>query len=178
MPRSPPFTVTLLSVTSFTVAWKKFISPIKSATSRQLGRSYSSQPFQPHRGQHGFDLAAQLVAGKAGFSQSVGDIVEHVQVRKNRIGLEHHVGRPQVRRHAVHRYSVDGDDAMIGRLEARDHAQQCALAAARWPQQRKEHAAFDRQIDRIDHTRAAERLADLRYRQKAHHAPTIGFLTP
>ena len=86
-------------------------------------------------------------------AQAIGDIVEHIEVRKDRIGLEHHVGGPQMRRHRVHRLAVDGDDAAVRRLEARDHAQQGGLAAARRAQQGKELAARDLQADVIHHRR-------------------------
>ena len=39
VPRIPAFTVAPASAIARTVAWKKLISPMKSATSRQLGHS-------------------------------------------------------------------------------------------------------------------------------------------
>ena len=43
-----------------------------------------------HR-QRVLDAAVEFGAGQPVLAQAVGDVVEHVQVGKNRIGLEHHV---------------------------------------------------------------------------------------
>src|SRR5213079_3798733 len=51
------------------------------------------------------------------------------------------------------------DTALIRRLEAGDQSEQRGLATARWPQQREELAALDRQEHAIDCGYCAEPLA-------------------
>ena len=117
------------------------------------------QPFEPHRGQHGLDRAAQRRLRQLQLAQAIGDIVEDIEMRKDRVGLEHHVGGPQMRRHAVHGLAIDDDGAAVRRLEAGDHPQQGGLAAAGWAEQREEFAARHLQADVIHHRRAAEAFA-------------------
>jgi hypothetical protein len=42
-------------------------------------------------------------------AQPVGDFVADVQMRKDRIVLEHHVDRPMMRRHILHRLAIYDD---------------------------------------------------------------------
>ena len=44
-------------------------------------------------------------------AQAVADVARHVHVREEGVGLEHHVDRPAVRRHAGHVLAVDQDAA-------------------------------------------------------------------
>ena len=73
--------------------------------------------------------------------ERIGDIVEHVEMRPDRIGLEHHSDRAlvhrnedaaRVRDHA----SADRDRALLGPLEAGDAAQDRGLAAPARTKQR------------------------------------------
>ena len=91
-------------------------------------------------------------------AQAVGDVVEHVQVRKDRVRLEHHVRRPLVGRDQRRRLIVDEDLALGRKFEPRDHAQQRGLAAARRAQQREELAAFDVERHAVDGLDAAGEL--------------------
>ncbi len=76
---------------------------------------------------------------------------------------------------SVIRWPVDENLAGIRKLEARDHPQQRRLPAARRPQQRKELAAPDRQVDAVHRRDAAEALADAidLNKRRVRHAPTI-----
>ena len=65
-----------------------------------------------------------------------------------------------MRRHAGHVLAVDEEPAGIGRLEARQQAQQRGLAAARAAQQGKQLAAFDDEIDLVDGGDRAEALGE------------------
>jgi hypothetical protein len=64
-------------------------------------------------------------------------------MRKQRIVLEHHVDRPLVRWNGSDVGTIELDVALIGSLETGKHAQQRALAAAGWSQQREELAGAD-----------------------------------
>ncbi len=76
-------------------------------------------------------------------AQPVAHVRRHIHVREQGVGLEHHVHRPPVGRHVGHVLAVDEQPAFVGRLEARQHAQQGGLAAARAAQQREQLAARD-----------------------------------
>jgi hypothetical protein len=62
---------------------------------------------------------------------------------------------------------VNVDLALSGRLEARQHAQQSRLAAARRPQQREELAALDFQVHVVDGVHRAKMLRDAADRDDA-----------
>ncbi len=108
-------------------------------------------------------------------AQAVGDVVEHVEVRKDRVGLEHHVGRSQMRRHVGDTRTLDIDFAARREFEPGDHAQQRGLAAAGGAEQREKLATADRQDGVVDGSRAAEALGHVVDADEIFvaHAPTI-----
>ena len=69
--------------------------------------------------------------------QAEGDVLLHRHVREQRVGLEHHVDRPLVRRDAGHVHAVDEDAARGGLLEAGQHAQQVVLPQPEPPSRQK-----------------------------------------
>ena len=83
-------------------------------------------------------------------AQPVAHVRRHIHVREEGVGLKHHVDRPPVGRHVGHVLSVDEQPSFVGRLEARQHAQQGGLAAARAAQQREQLAARDLEVDAVD----------------------------
>src|SRR5262249_47104945 len=97
--------------------------------------------------------------------QAIGDVTGDGEVGEHRIVLEHHADVAQMRRQPVDPPVGEADLAGIELAEARDHAQQRGLAAARWPQQREELALADVEIDGA-HTAEAARCA--RNRDAAH----------
>ncbi len=66
-------------------------------------------------------------------------------MREERVLLEDHVHRPLVRRYARHILSLEHDPALVGHLEAGDHAQRRGLAAPARSQHREELAFADRE---------------------------------
>ena len=82
-------------------------------------------------------------------------------MREEGIGLEHHIGRPEIGRDVGHVDAVDQDPPGGGGLEARQHAQQRGLAAARSAQEREELALIDVQGDIVDRREIAEFLGDV-----------------
>ncbi len=126
---------------------------------RELRRPALAVVAKPHLVQRLGDAARDLVGRQALAAQAVAHVLRHVHVREEGVGLEHHVDRPAVRRHAGHVLAVDQDAAAIGRLEARDHAQQGGLAAARAAQKGEQLAAPDVEIDAVDRGDRAEALA-------------------
>jgi hypothetical protein len=77
------------------------------------------------------DTLGDLVLGHALAPQAEGDVLPHREVREQRVALEHHVDRLVVGRDVGQVLAVEQDLPRGGRLEARQHAQQGRLAAAR-----------------------------------------------
>ena len=78
----------------------------------------------------------------AGF-ESVGDVVAHVHVGKDRVVLENHAHIAAVRGDLIDYPAVDPDFAALDRVKPDDHAKQRRLPAAGGPQQREELAGPD-----------------------------------
>lgn len=57
--------------------------------------------------------------------------------------------------------AVEQDPALVGQIEACNHAQERRFAAARRAEQREELASFDRQADRVDCCEIAELACDV-----------------
>ncbi len=81
-------------------------------------------------------------------------------MRVKRIGLEHHgyttVGRLDIIDDAI----ADAHLAATNILQARDHAQQSRLAAARWADENNELTRGDLDIDTLDYFYRAVALND------------------
>src|SRR4029079_14905758 len=93
-------------------------------------------------------------------AQPEGDVLEHVQVREQRVALEHRVDRTPVGPNAGHVPAADAD-APGGRiLEAGDHPQRRRLAAAGRPDDREEFTGLDLQVEVADGDEVAEPLLD------------------
>ena len=109
-----------------------------------------------HLGHPGVDGGAR----HAGALQPERDIVPHVEMRKQRVVLEHHVDRPLVRQHRRDVAATEQDAALVGRLEAGKHSQQRGLAAAARAQQRKELTRPDVEREPVHRAETAECLGD------------------
>ena len=100
---------------------------------------------QLHQVQHFAHALLDFVARQAFALEAKGHVLPNVQVRKQRVGLEHHVHRPVVRRELGHVLTAQQNAAGGGQLKAGQHAQQRGLAAARTSQQRKNLSLGNRQ---------------------------------
>jgi hypothetical protein len=119
------------------------------------------QPVEFHDADHLGDALADVLAGQPFLLQPERDVLLDRHVREQRVGLEHHVHRPLVGRHALHVLAVD-EDAPVGRhLEPGEHAQECRLAAARAAQQAEDFAAVDVQRNIVDRDELSELLRDV-----------------
>ena len=99
---------------------------------------------------HGVGGLAALGLGDAADLQRKGDVVAHVKVRKQGVGLEHHGGAARHRRQADDIFAADQDLAGRRVVVARDHAQDRGLAAARWAEQTAIGAIGNLEIDAVD----------------------------
>ena len=87
--------------------------------------------------------AAPLAAAHAAGTQRELDVVGHGHVAKQRVVLEHEADFALPRAEVRDVAAVQHDAAVIDRREARDGAQQRALAAARRAEQHEQLAVLD-----------------------------------
>src|SRR5258706_15125136 len=99
-------------------------------------------------------------------------------VRVERVALEHHGDVAVLGIEVVDDPAVDGDRAAADVLEAGEHAQQRRLAAARGPDQHHELTVGDVQGYSMDDLRRAERLVNIRERDRSHYAFTAPEVRP
>src|SRR6266540_4197260 len=170
----------------------KFDVPMKSATNRDFGRSYTSRgapicSILPSREvgsltrrqvvelddrERAFDAFGQQLPRRPPAPQQhlerERDVLEHVHVRPDRVRLEHHAEPALVRRHTralrgrEEHVAADRDLARVRRLEARDAAERRRLAAARRAEQREQLALVHGEGDVVDRKHAPALLAAAR----------------
>ncbi len=105
-------------------------------------------------------------------AQAEGDVLVDVEVRIERVALEHHGDVAVARRHVVHHAVADHDAALADVLESGQHAQRRRLAAARRTDEHHELAVLDVEVHAVDGTRAIR--VDLRNaveRHSGHRTP-------
>jgi hypothetical protein len=113
----------------------------------QLERRDPADPRQAHELEHLLHPAADLRATDAAAPESVRDVLEHAEVREERVVLEDDRGGPALRGEVVHTPVLDPDLAGIRPDEARDQAQERRLPAPGRPEKRKKLAVPDVQGD-------------------------------
>ena len=96
------------------------------------------------------DPAADLGLGVAAVAQAEGHVLEHRHVRVERVVLEDHRDVAVLGLELVDQALADPDLARRDLLEAGDHPQGRALAAARGADQHHELAIGDREVDAVD----------------------------
>ncbi len=93
--------------------------------------------------------------------QAETDIVRHVEVRKQRVGLKAHGGVALFRRQRVHRFIANQNAPTIRLMKTADHLQQGGFTAAAWPQQSHEFPLFGAERDFPGGIEFAERFGYL-----------------
>ena len=114
------------------------------------------------------DPPVDLVLGRALELQPERHVLVDVHVRVERVVLEHHGDVPVLRGNVVDDVAADRDVAARDLLEARDHAQGRALAAARGPDQHDELLVGDVEVDAADGLDLVVHLDDLTQRNLCH----------
>ncbi|MND94965.1 hypothetical protein D3C80_872040 [compost metagenome] len=109
-----------------------------------------------HLGHAGIDLGL----GHLVLLQAEGDVLRHGHVREQRIGLEHHVNRPLVRRHVSDVYAIEENSPLGWSLETSQHAQQGRFARAGATEQGEDLALLDFQGHIVHGDRFVELLRD------------------
>src|SRR5919106_1406383 len=103
------------------------------------------EAFQAHEAQR-FAYARQASRTRhPPLAQAERDMVEHREMRPQRVALEHEPEVPPPRGDAHHRGVVDPDLAFIGVEKPRDETERGGLAAAGRPEEREELAGLDAQ---------------------------------
>jgi hypothetical protein len=115
---------------------------------------------QLHELQHRLDALLDRALGHAVAPQAEGDVVPHREVREQRVGLEHHVERALVGHQPGDVLALEQYASRGRRLEAREHAQQRRLAAARRAEQGEDLAFGDVDADVVDGDGAATEVLD------------------
>ena len=104
----------------------------------QIPCAPSATPRRPFR---------DLVRPKTAQCEAEGDVLGHVQVRKQRIALEYGIDRTLAGGRVEQRPPVELDGARGDRFEPADHAQYCRLAASRRTEQRHVTIGREAEID-------------------------------
>jgi hypothetical protein len=112
------------------------------------------------------DARGDLGLRHAVLLEAEGDVLLDRHVREQRIGLEHHVDRPLVGRHAGQILPSSMISPACRLLETGEHAQQRGLAAAGGAEQGEELAVIDIQRQIVDGGEIAEALGDVLDRNK------------
>jgi hypothetical protein len=125
-----------------------------------LQRRRAVEAGEAEEGEHLLDAPRYLGAFEAASTQPIGDVLEHRQMREERVVLEHHHCAATLRRDLVHAAALDADLAGVRLHEAGDQAKQGGLAAAAWAEQGR-HLALRRRQAHLGHRRdRAEALAE------------------
>ena len=83
-------------------------------------------------------------------AEAEGDVLEQREMLEERIALEHRVDVAAIGRHVLDGLALEQDVALVGLLEARDHAQRRRLATSRRPEDREELALRDVEVEMLD----------------------------
>ena len=107
------------------------------------------------------DARADLGLADAAALEAEADVALHVEVREERVGLEHRVDVAPVGRLLGDVLAAEQDAAGGRVLEAADHAQRRGLAAPGRAEHREERAALDREREAVDRRHLPEALGDV-----------------
>ena len=117
---------------------------------RQVARHPRAVALQPHQRQHPVHLRGNLGLGAAPDTQREGDVLAHIQVREQRIALEHHADVALVRGRRQDRGAAQ-EDVTRGRLvEAGQRIERGRLAGPRRPEEGEKLALGDLKRDIVD----------------------------
>ena len=127
----------------------------------QLGDFPVLKALQTHHAQHFRHALLDFLGRHLGDPQAKGDILKHVQMREQRILLEHRVDLPLMRRDIINPHTVKGDVSRRGRRETADNPQRCGLSTAAGAQKCEEFRIVDIQIDVIENQLVVKRHAEI-----------------
>ncbi len=149
--------------------------PLLLAT-RQLDRLLARLAVQLDQLQHVADLGVDV--GRLAALEAERDVLVDVEVREERIALEHRVDRAPVRLGVGDVLAGQGDRAGRRRLETGDHPQRGGLAAPGRAEQREERTAGYVEVEVVDGRELAERLGDVAQPQPVVRLVRDGLFRP
>ena len=114
------------------------------------------------------DLRGDLGRGFLAQLQAEAHVVANVEMRIQRVALEHHRDVALARLEVVDAAIADDDVARRDRLESGDHPQQRGLAAPRRADQHRELAVGDVEVDAAHDRDIAEALLDVAHAHGGH----------
>ena len=112
-------------------------------SARQLAGHARFEAAEPDEAECLTGLCRRFGAGAADVEQAEGDVVAHVEMREQRVGLEHHGDVAPRHRQPRHVLAVDQDLPAACHLQPRDQAQRGGLAAAGGSEQGDQRAGRD-----------------------------------
>ena len=116
----------------------------------ELVRLALFKALERHYLQHLRDALLDLLLRHLGDAQAEGDVLEHVQVREQRVLLEHRVDAALVGRDIINPHTVKQHVAARRLEKAADDTQRRRFAAARGPEQCEEFTVVEIDVDRIE----------------------------
>ena len=127
----------------------------------QLVDAAAVKALQADHLQHFGDTLPYLLLRHFGDAQAEGDVFKHIQMREQRIFLEHRVDLPFVRRNVVDPHPVKGHITGCGCCKPADDTQRRGLAAAAGPKQCEEFGIVDIKVDVIENQLVVKRHAEV-----------------
>ncbi|VEA09363.1 Uncharacterised protein [Salmonella enterica subsp. enterica serovar Sanjuan] len=127
----------------------------------ELGGHLQPLALQPHLLQRFRQPGLLFADGDFFLLQAKADVVRHVEMRKQRIGLETHGGVAFFRRQGVNRFIANQNASAVRLMKAADHFQQGGFTAAARPEQGHELPLFGAERDFPGGIEFAERFGHL-----------------
>lgn len=115
---------------------------------------------QTHPIEHIGDETSTLGRISLGETQTESDVLGYIEMRKERVILEHRCNRTFFGRPVPHIVVIDRDRAGVWSLEPGDHAQRRGLATTRWTEQREELPARNIETHLADDSPTIERFLE------------------
>jgi hypothetical protein len=128
---------------------------------RELARHALRELLELDEAEHLGNPSGDLLPRQPVLLQPEGDVPLDAHVREERVGLEHHVHRPAIGRDAGEVAGAERHTPARRLLEARQHAHEGGLAAARRAEQAEELLREDVEGEMVDRNGVAEALRDV-----------------
>ena len=141
--------------------------------SGELGGLAREEVLEPE--ESGDPRESRLAVGHLAHAQSEHDVLRDVEVREERIGLEHHRDAALRGRKRCHVAPADANGSRARGVEAGDEAKRRRLAASRGTQQHDERPGLGGERDAIEGARCAPVLGDTFELDGGHRGPRAIF---
>ncbi len=137
-------------------------------SARELTRLALLEPRETHHFQGAVHPLFLFTLGDLPHLQAERDVVPHVHMGEQRVGLETHGGVSPVRRDVVHQPVVEVDLPFVRLIESRGGAERGGLPASRRSEQGNELALLDLQIQVVHRRNGIEAFGEIPENQSRH----------